>query len=455
LSTLPNAAVLFPDWKQEVNRRVAARSGRRAAAQEAGGTARNPQAPAGRAATAARVAARYANAPSYSEELTREARAAVDAAKAAAQAAEEAQAAFQYVLDGLEASAPAEPARKPEPLPARPAAPDVYRPHRERREPATREPAGASSWERKAGGWQDESAPYDAAPHAGSPAIAEANAGEQIQPGEMVKPIYANLIEFPRPMVAARRARPRRAEGPLAAAESAPQLSIFEVDASAISIEPAPATVDPMAPPSWMRSEWTNPATEEMFSAMQPVATALSRIAESLPAAADFEAQPDRAARREESLAADFTHDEPATQAASAPALEVAPFSSRLLAMVVDCALSAAAAIAVAMLAGSHMSQLPGARTAACGLALALVTAGSAYYSAFLTLSRATPGMRYAGIEIDSFAGFAATRAERSRRLMALPLSVLPLGLGLMWALFDDGGLAWHDRLSRTYLRRR
>jgi len=32
---------------------------------------------------------------------------------------------------------------------------------------------------------------------------------------------------------------------------------------------------------------------------------------------------------------------------------------------------------------------------------------------------------------------------------------VLPLGLGFVWALFDDESLAWHDRLSKTYLRKR
>ena len=33
-------------------------------------------------------------------------------------------------------------------------------------------------------------------------------------------------------------------------------------------------------------------------------------------------------------------------------------------------------------------------------------------------------------------------------------LSVLPAGLGLAWALFDENHLCWHDRLSQTYLRK-
>jgi len=34
-------------------------------------------------------------------------------------------------------------------------------------------------------------------------------------------------------------------------------------------------------------------------------------------------------------------------------------------------------------------------------------------------------------------------------------LSILPLGLGLAWALFDEDRLTWHDRLSGTYPRLR
>jgi hypothetical protein len=32
-------------------------------------------------------------------------------------------------------------------------------------------------------------------------------------------------------------------------------------------------------------------------------------------------------------------------------------------------------------------------------------------------------------------------------------LSVLPVGVGIGWSLFDEDRLTWHDRLSRTYLR--
>jgi uncharacterized RDD family membrane protein YckC len=41
--------------------------------------------------------------------------------------------------------------------------------------------------------------------------------------------------------------------------------------------------------------------------------------------------------------------------------------------------------------------------------------------------------------------------AQRCGRLGALLLSVLPVGLGIALAIFDDDHLSWHDRLSGTY----
>jgi uncharacterized RDD family membrane protein YckC len=111
--------------------------------------------------------------------------------------------------------------------------------------------------------------------------------------------------------------------------------------------------------------------------------------------------------------------------------------------------------VAAAMLAAYNVSELPGLRAVAFCAGLALLAIGVAYHMCFMTLARATPGMRYAGIELNTFSGYSTSRWQRWSRLLALILSVLPLGLGLVWALFDDGHLAWHDRLSKTYLRKR
>jgi uncharacterized RDD family membrane protein YckC len=448
LSTQPNTATLFPEWKQEVNRRVAAHLNRRTPSRdETGAPAGSQPAPTSRAArAAARVAARYANAPSYNDVLTREAaRAAVQAAEAASKAAQEAQAAFQYVLDDLEAATSAEPAWGPEAMPGRnaeshaspvaftaaqmPAQRQAHTPAMAKT--AVEEHVSAPSWELDGDTRRDEEALYGVMSEYESPAITEAHAVDLEESGNAAKPIYANLIEFPREMVAARRARPRRAEGPLAAEESAPQLSIFEVDPAAISILPPPATAEPAAAPAWTRPEWTGITLDALPASMS----------------ADVAVQ--------EEAVEELLVEEPAIERATAPEIELAPLSRRLLATVVDFTLIAGAVIGAAMAAALHVSELPGVRTLEIGAGFAVLAAGVAWYACLLTLFRSTPGMAYAGVEFNTFSGLRVTRARRWGRMMALLLSVLPLGLGFAWALFDKGGLTWHDRLSRTYLRKR
>ncbi len=68
-------------------------------------------------------------------------------------------------------------------------------------------------------------------------------AQEAIEPVEPAQPIHANLIQFPRELVATRRMRPRLTGDRMdALGELFGQLSIFEVDPSTISTEPAQAS---------------------------------------------------------------------------------------------------------------------------------------------------------------------------------------------------------------------
>jgi uncharacterized RDD family membrane protein YckC len=390
------------------------------------------------------VAERFAHAPSYNEALADEARAAVRAAQAASRAAQEAQAAAQYVLEGLESASSAEPDWEPQNQPARVrerhAGPVLTPAPDNPPEPLLFQEAQLQDAPLSTSRWVPEPPARPAAPAPAlhpRPAIVEARAADWRDPVPLVpavrgagdvyavepaQPIYTNLIQFPREMVATRKVRPRLAEGPLAAAAAGTQLSIFEVDPGTISTEPAAAVVDVSAAPDWMRQELTRPDLPDIEPETQP---------------------------QEEIL------EEPATQAAPAAAVELAPMSRRLLSIVVDCALIAAAFLAAAFLAADHLSQLPGPRTVELGAALALLAIGAAYQTLFFTLAKATPGMRYAGIGLSTLEGFIPSRAQRCKRLMALPLSVLPVGLGLAWALFDDSRLTWHDRLSQTYLRKR
>ena len=245
------------------------------------------------AQAAARVAERYAQAPSYSKMLADEARAAVRAAEAASKAAHEAQAAVQYMLEGLEAAAAPELVRQSEAV-------------------ATTAPAPLEAPQHRI---------FDESPLS-SPGI---------QPDQSVEvnnelrgadqPIYANLIQFPREMVATRRMRPRLAEGPLAAAPPQAQLSIFEVDPESISTLPAPAIDEPAAP-VWMRAEF-----------------------------ATIEAEP----QTEEALL-----DEPAPQELQQNPIRLAPLSRRLMALLVDASLVLAVFVFAAMQFASHAKQMPG-----------------------------------------------------------------------------------------------
>ncbi len=390
MSKQTNSAAIFPAWKQEVNRRVAAHMSNKSPSANESRSARYGRPAYGdRAAlAAARVAERFAHAPSYSELLADEARNAMRAAEAASQAAQQAQAAVQYVLDGLEAAG----------SPGLIEQPEFEAPHT----PAVAEVSESFS----AGTAEDRQAPLTPEDFTG--AIGQSSIDD---PGE---PIYPNLLHFPRPMVATRRMRPRRAEGPLAAAQTQSQLSIFEVDPLSVSTEATTAVEQPAAP-AWMRVEE-------------------SRI--------DFE--PQLVERPAEEV----------RQPAAQRSIKLAPMNLRMMAFVVDASLMLAGFLSLSMLIVTRSSHLPGLHAVEIVMLLGMLAAGAGYHALFLLPTGSTPGMRYAGIALCNFEGKCPSRAQRSKRLWALLLSIAPLGLGLVWALFDEDGLMGHDRLSRTYLRK-
>ena len=406
----------MPQWKQELNRRLAAHKNRKGevpAAAEPRPEAR--QASSRAAQAAARVAARYAQAPSYSQMLAEEARAAVRAAEAASMAALEAQAAAESVLAGLEAAAGQGPAWQPEfsrvPDPPPPVFFDPF---------FTQDRTLVGTQERA----QDRVAPPVPRPSlldkpGTLPVAVPAVEWEHPVPidrspetVETTRPIHANLIEFPRELVATRRARPRIAEGGVDTGRVG-QLSIFEVDPGAISIEP-----------------------EAAESAAEPAVADWARIR--------LDAEPEFGADR---------HADPAP-ALSAAHLPVAPVGLRLMAALVDGALIGAAFLAAAMMTALGIHHFTAGKPIELAALAALLVIGVLYQALFFTWSDATPGMRYAGISLCTLDGQKPTREQLRRRVGALALSVLPVGLGLLWAIFDDDHLSWHDRLSFTYQRK-
>jgi uncharacterized RDD family membrane protein YckC len=407
-----------PAWKQEVNRRLAAHKSRVGSSAEHEVPAQTQQETSSRAAqAAARVAARYAKAPSYSEMMAEEARAAVRAAEAASQAAYEAQAAAESLLAGLEAGLEAASRAEAAVEPAGPSVPSLSQTVEGqsfsiRWEADMPAPAIEAASVRARHGLGVLRIPVEKWREPGLPAQ-DALGAEGIEVVEAAQPIHANLIQFPRELVATRKVRPRRAEGPHAAADQPErQLSIFEVDPGSISTQPsaAEAAAEPAA--VWTGPEWSGIELDE-----EP-------------------------------------REEPVTQAATAAVLQLAPMNLRLMAAVVDGALILGAGLGAALVAGANVTYLPGIKEIEWGAAVVLAVIGALYHALFFTLAEGTPGMKYARISLCTFDDQIPTRAQRCGRLGALLLSLLPVGLGVAWAIFDEERLSWHDRLSGTYPRK-
>jgi uncharacterized RDD family membrane protein YckC len=230
------------------------------------------------------------------------------------------------------------------------------------------------------------------------------------------QPIHANLIHFPRELVATRRIRPRLAG---AAAEQGTedqfaQLSIFEVDPSSISIEPVASIAQEIAPaPSWSGPEWTSLDLEMERRAIED------------------DGEPPSIASR----------------------IHLAPLELRMMASLIDIALIVGLVCAGAAGIAGHLVHSPSVRSAELGSLAALVVIGLLYHAFFLIVTLSTPGMMYAGIGLCTFENEHPTREQLRGRLAALLISLLPVGLGMAWVIFDEDHLSWHDRISRTYLR--
>jgi uncharacterized RDD family membrane protein YckC len=432
LSTLPSQARISPNWKEEVNQRLAAHKNRKPVpVAEQNASAPEQHASNNRAtAAAARVAARFANAPRYSELLESEARAAVRAAEAVSRAALQAQAAAESVLAELEAAKAIEPEWQFNEDEASMATQNLRHAVDEMRaEPVVDDQPDQSYHIR----WEpDTPRPSPETEIANSRIESEewretANflEEESVKTVEPDQPIHANLIQFPREIVATRKARPRRVEGPFAAQhEQDMQLSIFEVEPEAISIDPVSAdTMNPESAPTWMSAEWSGMELDE---------------------------HPVHALHNDVQLE---YFEEPVAVAVKNRAIYQAPLSLRAMAAIVDGSLVLAALSAVTWEVASHSRSLPGMRAAEMGAGIGLLLMSALYLGLFNALGQGTPGMRYARIALSTFEGEIPSRKMRFNRLAALILSVLPVGVGMLWSIFDEDRLSWHDRLSGTYLR--
>ena len=405
-----------PAWKIELTEKLAASRARRSSR----GT-NQPHLPleqpsaenseAGRANVVAAVAARYAARPSYREILEREAQ---EAALAAEQALLDAQAAQEAVRLRMEEARAAEAAAAE--------AREAEEHQRAERERLEREAVKVrydldDRTRRQIEAYQAHQSGQPRTPHHHPPPQPHETSHEISDPLEEETiapaiPLAANLIEFPRELVAPRKARPRLAEGPLRDSEAqSGQLRIFEVESEAIDRRATvAANTTPQPGLDWSSIRLDNP-------------------------------RPEPPPRRKIQLPAE------------APPIRPAPLEDRIMAALVDVALSFAGFLVFVFVFSSCTAHPPSGKTAAAAAAAALLATCIAYQWLFFRYSQCTPGMLYARIALCTMKDDNPTRVVRQRRVGALLLSALPLGLGLLWAAFDEDHLGWHDRISGTYQR--
>jgi len=364
----PADTEVVPAWKQELNERLAAtRSRHRLRIQgeqvPLPGLENMERKVESRASRlAAKVAQRYANAPSYSD---------VFAAKARAQAG------------------PATPA-----LPAGNMHDLVPQPCPE-------------SWN---GSLDTEL--ISGRPGLGAAVDADRAASAFVSAGEpeeaAVEPLAVSLIDYPRELVAARKVRPRLAEGPLRESSQPTehdQLRIFEV---------APESVSQTVTTATGSAEWS------------PIRLDTDPVS-SLPSDGHSP-----------------TQEMP---------LQTASLQDRLMAGIFDLALVVAAFALFVLVFAACTAHPPTGKPALVAAGLVLGGFFVLYQYLFFKYAEGTPGMRYAKIALCTFEDENPTRKAMCRRVFFMLLSAAPLGLGFVWAWFDPDRLAWHDRLSRIYQR--
>lgn len=243
-------------------------------------------------------------------------------------------------------------------------------------------------------------------------AFRQAPVFEEFHPQEPAVPLPANLLEFPRQLVASVRARPRFAEGPLReeSGPRSPQLRIFEVEPEQISTAPEPLSMVPEWSSIWLDAHTVTDPVEDP----------------NMPS--------------------------PAIMASLLPP-QTAPMHLRVMAAGVDgmmVLLGLCAFAGVVLKVAGHVAlgmPLYGAAGAV------LVVLYLMYQLLFFSLSDQTVGMRFARIGLCTFSDENPSRSAMRRRVLAQMVAVLPLGLGIAWALLDDDRLGWHDRISRMYQR--
>lgn len=283
----------------------------------------------------------------------------------------------------------------------------------------------------------------------------------------------SKLIEFPRELVAAHRARPHLAEGavheqvPVVSELEPPQLRIFEVAPDEIAAGSVESRTD--AAPGNSTSAETRSETQPVES---PAGTRVQRSSASARSTAtaratapaiDHETKPatTRSFKGLEWASISLDRETTAARPRIEPSVaEFVPFlvdpasiDRRVMAFAVDFAAVSAGFLGFLAVFAACTPHLPKGLTAVALGGVVYVALWVLYQMLFFSLSGATAGMLYARIALCTFDDQNPTRDALRRRLAAWWLSCLPLGLGSLWCFLDEDNLSWHDRMTRMYQR--
>jgi uncharacterized RDD family membrane protein YckC len=84
---------------------------------------------------------------------------------------------------------------------------------------------------------------------------------------------------------------------------------------------------------------------------------------------------------------------------------------------------------------------------------IALLAVAYLFYVGFWSRYGRTLGMQSWRLTLETADGKKPDLTRASLRFLASLLSLIPLGLGFWWQLWDRDSMTWHDRLSGTRLR--
>lgn len=74
----------------------------------------------------------------------------------------------------------------------------------------------------------------------------------------------------------------------------------------------------------------------------------------------------------------------------------------------------------------------------------------ASYYIFFWTVAGQTPGKGIIGLRVLPRQGGKMNLNRAILRYLGYYISIIPLGLGILWVLVDDRRLAWHDKIAGT-----